>query len=116
MANLTEASKELFRRTPDECFSSLTALSEHCKKTKDEAVDRWVPPRSIKIDPTGADQLLLTAGDNGAFSMNDWSFGQLCRLAGVGKETANRLSIARGISVRCAGQGRSSTSGETYRN
>jgi len=23
--------------------------------------------------------------------MNDWSFGQLCRLAGVAKETVNRL-------------------------
>jgi hypothetical protein len=26
------------------------------------------------------------------FQMNDWSFGQLCRLAGVAKETVNRLT------------------------
>jgi hypothetical protein len=36
--------------------------------------------------------LLLNAGSDGAFLMNDWSFGQLCKLAGVGKETVNRLS------------------------
>ena len=27
--NLTRASKELFRRTPDECFPSLGVLSQH---------------------------------------------------------------------------------------
>ena len=73
MANLTAASKELFRRSPDECFPSLTALSEHCKKAKDAAVDRWIPPRSIQMDPAGEGRLLLAAGDDGAFSMNDWS-------------------------------------------
>ncbi len=35
---------------------------------------------------------MLAAGDDGAFEMNDWSFGQLCRLAGVAKETVNRLT------------------------
>lgn len=92
MANLTEASKELFRRTPDECFPSLTALSEHCKQQKEACVDRWVAPREIQTNPTDAGRLLLAAGDDGAFSMSDWSFGQLCRLAGVGKETVNRLT------------------------
>ncbi len=36
-------------------------------------------------------QVWAFSGD-GAFAMNDWSFGQLCRLAGVAKETVNRLS------------------------
>jgi hypothetical protein len=40
----------------------------------------------------GSDSLLLTGGEDKVFSMNDWSFGQLCRLAGVTKETVNRLS------------------------
>ena len=35
---------------------------------------------------------MLDAGNDGAFEMNDWSFGQLCRLAGVAKDTVNRLS------------------------
>ena len=92
MANLTEASKELFRRTPDECFPSLTALLEHSRQQKEACVDRWVAPREIQTNPTDAGRLLLTAGDDGAFSMSDWSFGQLSRLAGVSKETVNRLS------------------------
>jgi hypothetical protein len=35
---------------------------------------------------------VLSAGGDGAFTMTDWSFGQLCSLAKVGKETVNRLS------------------------
>ncbi|MGI6414801.1 MAG: DUF932 domain-containing protein [Thermoguttaceae bacterium] len=38
------------------------------------------------------DQLLLNAGDDGGYEMNDWSFGQLCRLSGIAKETVNRLT------------------------
>lgn len=35
----------------------------------------------------------MTLGD-GAFSMNDWSFSQLCRLAEINKDTVNRLTPA----------------------
>ena len=42
--------------------------------------------------PVVGERLMLDAGDDGAFEMNDWSFGQLCRLSGVAKETVNRLS------------------------
>ncbi|MFO0820868.1 MAG: hypothetical protein U1A77_23170 [Pirellulales bacterium] len=34
----------------------------------------------------------VALGDDGDFHLNDWSFGQFCKLAGVGKETVNRLS------------------------
>ena len=95
MPNLTDASRELFKRQPDECFPSLTALSEHCQRQKEACVDRWVAPRSIRTNPHDAGRLLLAAGDDGAFEMNDWSFGQLCRLAGVAKETVNRLSMVQ---------------------
>jgi histone H3/H4 len=37
--------------------------------------------------------LSLALGSDGAFLMNDWSFAQLCRLAGVAKDTINRLSV-----------------------
>ncbi len=65
MPNLTDTSRELFKRQPDECFPSLTALWEHCQRQKEACVDRWVAPRSIRINPH----------DDGAFEMNDWSFG-----------------------------------------
>ena len=90
--NLTRASKELFRRTPDECFPSLSLLSQHAQRQKQEALEIWHPPRALNVQPVAADCLTLDAGNDGAFLMNDWSFGQLCRLAGVAKDTVNRLS------------------------
>ena len=42
--NLTRASKELFRRTPDEFFPSLGHLSQYCHWQKDESQEVWQPP------------------------------------------------------------------------
>ena len=91
MQNLTRANGELFRRTEDECFESLSALSVYCRERRAKSEDRWSPPVQLATEPTGFG-LTLTAGSDGAFLMNDWSFSQLCKLAGVGKETVNRLS------------------------
>jgi hypothetical protein len=90
--NLTRASQELFRRTPDETFESLTALATYCRAKRDRSQDRWHPPAELTVRPDNGKRLSLAIGGDGAFAMNDWSFGQLCRLAGVGKETVNRLS------------------------
>jgi len=35
MANLDKASRELFRRQPDECFSSIPTLWQHCYRQKE---------------------------------------------------------------------------------
>ncbi len=40
MPNLTKASRELFKRQPDECFPSLTVSWEHCQRQKEACVDR----------------------------------------------------------------------------
>lgn len=90
--NLTRASQELFRRTPDEVFPSLNVLSQHCQWQKDQAQEVWLPPKEIGTQSVGLDRLMLSAGDGQTYQMNDWSFSQLCRLAGVAKETVNRLS------------------------
>jgi hypothetical protein len=92
MPTLDRANKELFMRTPDEYFESLAALSEHCASRKERSLDRWQPPGQLAARPAGENGLLLWAGNDGAYLMNDWSFSQLCKLAGVGKETVNRLS------------------------
>jgi hypothetical protein len=92
MTNLMRASEELFRRTPDECFPSLVALAEHCYQQRQSSREIWTPPTELATQTVDLSRLVLTAGDDGAFQMNDWSFSQLCRLAGVGKETINRLS------------------------
>ena len=91
MSNLTRASNELFRRTPDECFVTINDLWQHCQEQKDWSVDRWHPPQCLVPKPEG-DRLNVALGDDGAFQLNDWSFGQLCNFAGVSKDTVNRLS------------------------
>ncbi len=89
--NLTRASHELFRRSPDESFESLSALSDYCRTKREQSVDVWHAP--TQVVPEILDGTLgLRLGSDGAFLMNDWSFSQLCKCAGVGKETINRLS------------------------
>jgi hypothetical protein len=89
---LTRANTELFRRSPDQMFASLNDLAEHCARQKEASLDRWQPPVNWQVQPSLAGPVNVRLGGDGAFELNDWSFGQLCRVAGVGKETVNRLS------------------------
>ena len=91
MATLTQASRELFRRNADERFSTLAALSDHCRQQKAASLDRWHPPQQLKAVDRGG-ELLLAAGSDGEFRLNEWSFTQLCNLARITKDTVNRLS------------------------
>ncbi len=92
MVNLCSAHRELFRRSPDECFESLAALDAHCTSRQAASMDRWRAPADLSTD-VASDRLAFSAGDE-SFQLNDWSFSQLCRLAGVSKDTVNRLSPA----------------------
>ena len=96
--NLTRASRELFRRNPDECYESLAALSNYCRSKREQSVEVWQPP--INLVPEAIDGGLgIRVGSDGACLLNDWSFSQLCKCAGVGKETVNRLSPATAARV-----------------
>jgi len=89
--NLTAASRELFRRTPDECFGSLRELAAHCAVKRNESHDRWLAPATCSTAADGQ-HLVCQTDEGGLYTLNDWSFGQLCRLSGASKETVNRLS------------------------
>ncbi|NOT01209.1 MAG: DUF932 domain-containing protein [Phycisphaerales bacterium] len=91
MQNLTQASEELFRRGPDECFATFDDLWRHCQQVKAKSADRWHSPSAIQLD-AGGGRLGLSLGDDGKFRLNEWSFSQLCGLAGVNKATVNKLS------------------------
>jgi hypothetical protein len=97
MTNLMRASNELFKRSPDEVYESLQSLYEYCREQNNAGLDRWHPPSSICVN--GDDNLLCNLGNDGAFLMNDWSFSQLCRMAGVAKDTVNRLTPRTASSV-----------------
>jgi hypothetical protein len=92
MTDLMRASHELFRRTPDETFPSLEVFHKHFQWQKEQSLEIWQPPRTLSVRPLTGERLMLDAGDDGAYEMNDWSFGQLCRLSGIAKETVNRLT------------------------
>ena len=91
MATLMKAHEQLFRRGPDECFPTLEALLGHCQSERERSTDRWRPPSSLA--PVANGSLRLDLGEGTApYVLNDWSFTQLCGLAGVSKDTVNRLS------------------------
>ncbi len=92
MQNLTKASRELFKRSPDESFSSLAALADHCETQRQDAAVYWYPPDRLRTVAADTRHLVLSEAEDVSFEMNDWSFGQLCRLANVEKRTINRLT------------------------
>ena len=90
MQNLTAASRELFRRSPDECFESLDLLYQRCQADKERSEDFWHWAGELR--PVAIEgRLELEVGDKGAHRLNDWSFSQLCKIAGVSKDTLNKL-------------------------
>ena len=88
MATLTKAHQELFRRTPDECFDSFERLHAYCAQQRSYSQDLWEHPQDLSI----GDDLTFIDRDDRFLRLNDWSFGQVCRMAGVSKDTVNRLS------------------------
>lgn len=93
---LTSANDELYRRQDDERYEDLQSLWQYCHERKERCEDLWHAPRNIATTANGSLKLQVGAD---SFAMNDWSFGQLCRLARVSKETVNRLSPATASQV-----------------
>ena len=92
MSNLTRAHNELFSRTPDQTFETLPDLIRHCQEQKSASTDRWHLPELVRPQAADVGHLELNLGNDGNFCLNDWSFSQCCKLAGVGKETVNKVS------------------------
>ena len=80
MQNLTRASNELFRRTPDECFPSLQALWEHCHKRRESSLDHWHPPQHLPPHVTEG-RIALAFGGDRPFAMNRSRFGTVSDLS-----------------------------------
>lgn len=89
--NLGRASRELFRRAPDETYGSLIEIAAYCRGQKEKAAERWVPPKGLAAVPQAGGVVLSCEGGD-ALQMTDWGFTQLCGLAKAHKETVNRLT------------------------
>jgi hypothetical protein len=90
MQTLTQASRELFRRSPDERFETMQDLWRHCQQDKERSTDQWHSPIEIGPQPSEG-RMDLQLGED-SYRLNDWSFSQLCKLANVSKDTLNKLS------------------------
>ena len=90
MTNLNRASRELYRRGPDESFQTLQELHDHCRKERQYSADAWQLPQTLLPEILDGDlSLKLEKGTEAG--LTDWSFSQMCRLAGMSKETVNRF-------------------------
>ncbi|MCA8999491.1 MAG: hypothetical protein KDA80_21025 [Planctomycetaceae bacterium] len=94
MANLKAAHNQLFARSPDERCEDLSELARRCREKREASQDRWEAPQNLTAISEGLDDrsgLRARIGNDG-YWLNDWSFSQLCKMAGVAKDTVNRLS------------------------
>lgn len=88
---LTRANRELFRRPADECFKSMGDLYNHCQQMDQRSVERWILPGEIEAVPNQGSLGIEVKGQS-TYALNSWSFGQLCSVAGVSRDTVNRLT------------------------
>ncbi len=98
MPNLTKAHDELFNRSPDEVFPDLRTLYNHCHEQKQNAVEKWHAPSNIR--PILEDHVpMLSLGEDGNHTLNNWSFTQLCKIAGIAKDTVKKVSPKTAVDV-----------------
>src|SRR5438093_524502 len=90
MVKLKQANRELFARPEDERFETLADLHQHCQTMKERSVRLKTAATEFR-PTTDLGDLALRINGHEPHRMNDWSFSQLCGIAGVAKETINRL-------------------------
>lgn len=61
MQHLQAASRELFKRTPDETFSSVAALSDHCQTQRENSAVHWFSPDRLHAQSLDSRKLVLAA-------------------------------------------------------
>src|SRR5437870_3589735 len=79
VTNLTHASRELFTRTADERYKSLPDLLRATTEMKNRSVSTTMSRR--QLHPSVHDSY-LSFERSGSMRLNEWSFTQLCQLAG----------------------------------
>jgi hypothetical protein len=87
MTDRARSRHRLFRRGPDKRFTTFDDLAFHCRQVRHTSRFCWETPARLTI----TSDLKLAIGD-AQLALNDWSFGQLCGLAGLDKGTLNRLT------------------------
>src|SRR5581483_7825022 len=98
MTHLTQASRQLFRRPPDERFDTLQDLLEHSRSFKDRSKNVQETSTTFHVQHRSG-TLTLQLNGYSPCSLNEWSFAQLCSLIGASKDTLNRLRADTAVRV-----------------
>jgi hypothetical protein len=88
---LTRAHDELYKRTADERFATMQDLWDSCHARKERSELLWRSADDLLAIPRER-RLELATTPIDSHRMNSWSFGQLCGIAGVSRDTVNRLT------------------------
>src|SRR5581483_11793643 len=97
MTNLTHASRQLFTRPADERYANLPDLLRATVDTKNRCTSATVSRNHLR--PFVHDSYLSFWSGQLPIRLNDWSFTQLCQLAGASKDTVNRLKSDTAVQV-----------------
>lgn len=79
----------LYGRPKDEVFQDVDSILEYCQDRKDRSSSARMRPEQLHPIAT-SEGLMIPEGD-ALLPLTDWSFGQLCSLAGVDRRTVNRV-------------------------
>jgi hypothetical protein len=98
MTNLTQASRQLFTRAADEQYASLPDLLRATTDLKQRCTSASISPKELR--PVVCDSnLAFQNSEHLPVRLNDWSFTQLCQLAGASEDTVNRLKADTAVEV-----------------
>ncbi len=86
MKRASFAAKLLYSRQEDTQFNSFDALYTHCLDKQRVSEVNWRLPIEV-IPVCYQDKLQLKLTGSRAYELCDWSFGQVCQLAGLKKES-----------------------------
>jgi hypothetical protein len=87
---ITVANQQLHARPPDECFRDWPHLLRYLRQRDLLSTERVVWQNRLRVEPL-ADRVMLVAGSDG-YQLNDWSFGQVCRMSKADPDFISRLT------------------------
>src|SRR5689334_14956925 len=96
--NLTHASRQLFTRPADEQYANLPDLLRATADLKNRCTNATAIQTQLRPFVHGS-YLSLERSGQLPVRFNDWSFTQLCQLAGASKDTVNRLKADTAVQV-----------------
>lgn len=82
-------SSVLYNRPKDEVFQDVDSILEYCQDRKARSSSARMRPEQLR--PIATSEGLMIPDEETLLPLTDWSFGQLCSIAGVDRRTVNKV-------------------------